>query len=116
MFFREFENVFANASYDTILFLSIQEMYEKQVAFLSKIYRIRSMQNLFIEHGFELSQEELEQFSLFLTLFREYNGHTNLSAIRDDEGIILKHFVDSLYGAAFLQEVGDMDGKKLLDI
>jgi len=74
------------------------------------------MQNLFIEHGFELSQEEFEQFSLFLTLFREYNWHTNLSAIRDEEGIVTKHFIDSLYGATFLQETGDMQGKRLLDI
>lgn len=74
------------------------------------------MKNLFLEHGFELSPEEFEQFSDFLTLFREYNGHTNLSAIRDEEGIVTKHFIDSLYGATFLQETGSLHGKRLLDI
>lgn len=57
------------------------------------------MQNTFLEHGFELSPEELEQFRKFLALFIEYNTHTNLSAIRDEQGIVEKHFVDSLYGA-----------------
>jgi len=59
-----------------------------------------TMQATFSSHGFELSDEELEKFGKFLTLFVEYNAHTNLSAIRDEDGIILKHFVDSLYGAA----------------
>lgn len=55
------------------------------------------MNTLFASHGFELSESEIAQFQKFLTLFVEYNSHTNLSAIRDEEGIILKHFIDSLY-------------------
>ncbi len=53
---------------------------------------------LFTSHGFELSDVELTQFERFLELFIAYNSHTNLSAIRDEEGIVEKHFVDSLYG------------------
>ena len=52
---------------------------------------------LFSSHGFELSDTELAQFQHFLSLFMTYNGHTNLSAIRDEDGIVEKHFVDSLY-------------------
>ncbi|NRH20865.1 16S rRNA (guanine(527)-N(7))-methyltransferase RsmG [Candidatus Gracilibacteria bacterium] len=63
------------------------------------------MQSLFSSHGFELSDSELAQFEQFLTLFMEYNAHTNLSAIRDREGIIEKHFVDSLYGVSIINEV-----------
>ena len=62
------------------------------------------MNNLFSPHGFELSNTELEQFSHFLALFQEYNAHTNLSAIRDEDGIIEKHFIDSLYGALVFED------------
>ncbi len=51
----------------------------------------------FSSHGFELSDDELAKFEQFLALFTLYNSHTNLSAIRDEEGIIEKHFIDSLY-------------------
>lgn len=63
------------------------------------------MQSLFSSHGFELSDPELAQFEQFLTLFMEYNAHTNLSAIRDREGIIEKHFIDSLYGVSVIDEI-----------
>ena len=62
--------------------------------------------DIFTSHGFELDDREMALFERFLTLFREYNAHTNLSAIRDDDGIIEKHFVDSLYGA---QVIANMD-------
>ena len=60
--------------------------------------------SLFTSHGFELSDDELSAFEKFLALFIEYNSHTNLSAIRDEEGIVEKHFVDSLYGAGIIGE------------
>jgi 16S rRNA (guanine527-N7)-methyltransferase len=56
-----------------------------------------SLQSIFASHGFELSSEEVLVFERFLSLFIEYNSHTNLSAIRDEEGIIEKHFIDSLF-------------------
>lgn len=62
------------------------------------------LQDIFLSHGFELSPVETAQFHKFLSLFIEYNSHTNLSAIRDEEGIIEKHFVDSLYGASIIAE------------
>ncbi len=71
--------------------------------------------SLFTSHGFELSDEELSAFEKFLTLFIEYNSHTNLSAIRDEEGIVEKHFVDSLYGAAIIGE-SEKPEKRVLDI
>lgn len=53
--------------------------------------------NIFLEHHFELSEAEKAQFEKFLKIFIEYNSHTNLSAIRDEKGIVEKHFVDSIY-------------------
>ncbi len=63
------------------------------------------MQSTFSSHGFELSEFELAQFEQFLSLFMEYNSHTNLSSIRDEEGITLKHFIDSLYGVSIASEI-----------
>ena len=63
------------------------------------------MQSTFSSHGFELSDSELAQFEQFLALFMEYNAHTNLSAIRDEAGIIEKHFIDSLYGVSIASEI-----------
>lgn len=75
---------------------------------------------LFTSHGFDLSESELAQFEQFLSLFIEYNTHTNLSAIRDSDDIIEKHFVDSLYGVSVIQEILDSRSDdasiRLLDI
>jgi 16S rRNA (guanine527-N7)-methyltransferase len=77
-----------------------------------------SLESTFASHGFELSHEEIFQFEKFLSLFMHYNSHTNLSAIRDEEGIISKHFIDSLFGAAVIQESIETNNRKpkLLDI
>lgn len=63
------------------------------------------MHSTFSSHGFDLSESELTQFEQFLSLFMEYNSHTNLSAIRERGDIIEKHFIDSLYGVSIASEV-----------
>ncbi len=63
------------------------------------------MQSTFLSHRFDLSEVELAQFEHFLWLFIEYNSHTNLSAIRDKDSIIEKHFIDSLYGVSIVSEI-----------
>jgi 16S rRNA (guanine527-N7)-methyltransferase len=67
------------------------------------------MQSIFSSHGFELSDTEYAQFEKFLELFIAYNTHTNLSAIRDRDGIIEKHFVDSLFGTISIMDRQDED-------
>jgi len=51
---------------------------------------------LFASYNWTLSISEESLFRRFLEIFIAYNSHTNLSAIRDEEGIIVKHFIDSL--------------------
>lgn len=46
--------------------------------------------------GIELTGHELIMFNAYCDFLKEYNSHTNLTAITDDEGIFLKHFYDSL--------------------
>ncbi len=76
-----------------------------------------STKDIFLAHGFELSDTEEKLFEKFLSLFIEYNSHTNLSAIRDEEGIVEKHFIDSLYWANVISDLLSENPKaKLLDI
>lgn len=70
------------------------------------------IRDVFDRHGLPLSPKQEEGFELFLRAFKEYNSHTNLSAIRDDDGIVEKHFADSAMLAKFM----DLSGKRLLDI
>lgn len=44
----------------------------------------------------ELSDEQVNKFFVYKDLLKEWNQKINLTAIDDDMGIILKHFIDSL--------------------
>lgn len=55
------------------------------------------LQNLLrISGQVELSAPELERFEKYLRLFLLWNGKTNLSAIREEDGILARHFVESI--------------------
>jgi len=60
-----------------------------------------NIQKAFKTYELELTHEEAEKFEKFLEIFKETNSQINLSAIRDDTGIIEKHFIDSCMLAAF---------------
>ncbi len=61
------------------------------------------MHALFKKYKLELEDHEIQKFEQFLTIFKEKNAQINLSAIRDDEGIIEKHFIDSIMLNVFLE-------------
>ncbi len=52
----------------------------------------------------KLQEDELKQFQKYLKLIQEYNQKINLTAIKDEQGIVVKHFLDSLAGALFLKK------------
>ncbi len=54
------------------------------------------MKDFLKKYKIELEKNELEQFEKFLKLFIEKNSQVNLSAIRDEDWIIEKHFIDSI--------------------
>jgi len=62
--------------------------------------------------GINLSNYQIELFKKYLEFLLEYNKNTNLTAIRDEEGVYLKHFYDSVILAKYIA----LDNKKLLDI
>lgn len=70
-----------------------------------------SVRSVFESNGIALSAEAERAFDRYLASFLEYNAHTNLSAIRDAEGVVLKHFADS----AVLSRFEPLSGR-LLDI
>jgi len=69
------------------------------------------MQKLLDKYSIELSPEEFKKFEKFLEIFMETNSQINLSAIRDADDIVEKHFIDSLMLAVFADiewKVADM--------
>ncbi len=54
--------------------------------------------------GIEISQKQAEQFYKYMELLLEWNEKMNLTAITDPEGVILKHFIDSLTIISYLKE------------
>ena len=69
------------------------------------------MKELFKKYKIELENHELEKFEQFLKIFMEKNSVINLSAIRDKDWIIEKHFIDSIMLNIFVElewKVADM--------
>lgn len=68
----------------------------------------------FIEEELKLNVNEntLSNFDIYEKLLLETNKKFNLTAIDDEESVLYKHFVDSLYAAKFV----DFDNKTLCDL
>jgi 16S rRNA (guanine527-N7)-methyltransferase len=49
-----------------------------------------------------LAPETAEKFTAYLTLLQRWNARTNLTAIRDEEGILSRHFLESILCAQAL--------------
>lgn len=60
------------------------------------------MQELLKKYNIELEKEEKEKFEKFLQIFTKKNAQINLSAIREENAIIEKHFIDSMMLNAFI--------------
>lgn len=64
------------------------------------------------EIGVEYTEKKVDNLLKYLSLLLEYNSHTNLTAMRDEELIIEKHFLDSL----LLQNLIKWDMKSAIDV
>lgn len=64
-----------------------------------------------IQFGIELSEEQQEKFYQYMQLLIEWNQKMNLTAIIEPQEILIKHFIDSISIAPYIQE-----GKSVLDI
>ena len=64
------------------------------------------------EYSISLSEEQANKFSQYASLLIEWNEKINLTAITDQEGIVTKHFLDSLSIMPFISQ----DVKLLIDV
>lgn len=75
------------------------------------------IKDIFKKYNIELEESEISKFEKFLEIFKEKNSQINLSAIRDDEWIIEKHFVDSVMLNIFLDFFEeDLENVKVADL
>jgi len=65
------------------------------------------------ELSITLTDQQLSLFSAYLKDLKRWNRVHNLTAIRDDEGIVLKHFIDSL---SYLKAIPLRKGLRIIDI
>jgi len=63
--------------------------------------------------GIELSQEQLKQIDIYCKYLIEYNSHTNLTSITEEDQIYLKHFYDSI---TFVKAIDLNKYNNLIDI
>ena len=59
----------------------------------------------------ELSQEQIEKFLEYMKLLLQWNEKINLTAITEQDDIILKHFIDSLTVLKYIKK-----GKNIIDV
>lgn len=64
-------------------------------------------------YGLVISDDLADKLKIYGTLLKEWNEKINLTAITDDEGIAIKHFLDCL----LITKVGDFKaGQKVIDV
>jgi len=49
------------------------------------------------ENGIECSSETAQKFDVLSQMLIEFNSHTNVTALKTEEDIAVKHFIDSFY-------------------
>jgi len=65
------------------------------------------------ENNISINDEKLEKFNAYAELLKEWNEKMNLTAITDDEGIAVKHFIDSI---SVLKYISLENGCRVIDI
>lgn len=58
--------------------------------------------------GIQLEEKRVEAFDLYLKELLKWNEKMNLTAIRSEKGIVLKHFLDSLSLVPHLPEISSL--------
>ena len=61
----------------------------------------------------KLDETALERFNKYAELLKQWNEKINLTAITDPEGIVIKHFVDSL---TIFEAIDIKNGAKVIDV
>ena len=71
------------------------------------------LEQVFLQHGFPLEPAQVDQFVTYWRELKRWNARMNLTSIREDREIIIKHFLDSL---SVLQCFDIKPGDSVIDI
>lgn len=71
------------------------------------------VRNWCVQNGIDITEEKLSALEKYAELLKEWNEKMNLTAITDDEGIAVKHFIDSM---TILKHNKPKPGDKVIDI
>lgn len=63
--------------------------------------------------GFTITEEQLKSLDVYCKFLLEYNSHTNLTAIKEEDQVYLKHFYDSI---TFIKAIDLNNMNNLIDI
>jgi len=64
----------------------------------------------------ELTAWQLAAFDRYRRELQAWNQRMNLTAIDDDEGVLIRHFLDSLSCVLGLRQLGKLNGSRLIDV
>jgi 16S rRNA (guanine527-N7)-methyltransferase len=72
-----------------------------------------SLKEELVKHGIPVTERQLEQFNLYYDMLIDWNERMNLTAITDRDGVMEKHFFDSVTPALFedfnqIREIADI--------
>ncbi len=71
------------------------------------------LKNHITEYGIEVDEELFKKLDIYASLLKEWNEKINLTAILDDEGIAVKHFLDCLLVGKYADF---KKGDKIIDV
>ena len=71
------------------------------------------LQQILLQYGFPLEPVQLDQFVIYWRELKRWNSRMNMTSIREDREIIIKHFLDSL---SVLQCFDIKPGDSVIDI
>lgn len=66
--------------------------------------------------GLELTAAQVEAFRRYREMLVAWNRRFNLTAITDDEGIQVRHFLDSLSCLPVMEARGGLEGRRVVDV
>ena len=71
------------------------------------------LKNGLLKYGYSIESEKTEKLEVFSSLLKEWNEKMNLTAVTDDDGISIKHFLDSIIPFLLIDA---KNGSKVIDV
>ena len=69
---------------------------------------MKNLNSIFSKNGIELSDKQLDMFTTYYNMLIDWNKKFNLTAITEEDDVIIKHFLDSALGYKYLPQEGNV--------